>query len=148
MKTDAFNKISALRRNAAELETFWERYQTKCVEVANVDKHGAKFGGDARFKQFNVHTFFESHAGTYGSSSCHTFGSFSSDVVEPYIVRAMNVLRKELFETAAQLMRKDAATLVDDARKEVETMNEALEACLQEAAPDDDAAERAESRET
>ena len=128
----AFNEISKLRANAKEFETFWARYKAH-TDKSNIDKYGASFGGDSRFTNFKVVTFFESHSGEYGNSSCYTFGRFDNDLAQAYMVRAMNCLREELFAKCAELMRADAAKKVSAAKAEVEAMQAALDACLQEA---------------
>lgn len=128
----AFNEIQQLRANAKEFETFWSRYK-KHTSNSHIDKYGAQFGGDSRFTNFKVVTFFESHSGEYGNSSCHTFGRFDGELAQAYMVRAMNCLREELFAKCAELMRADAAKKVDAAKAEVEAMQEALDACLMEA---------------
>ena len=129
--TQAFNEISKLRRNATEFETFWARYSEHTGQSV-IDKFGASFGGDSRFTNFKVTTFFESHSGSYGNSACYTFGRFDADMAQTYMVRAMNCLREELFAKCAELMKADAAKMVDKARAEVEAMNAALDACLAE----------------
>lgn len=129
---NAFNEISALRANAKEFETFWQRYKAHTDKPA-IDKYGAQFGGDSRFTNFKVVTFFESHSGEYGNSSCYNFGRFDENLAQAYMVRAMNCLREELFAKCAELMRADAAKKVDAAMAEVTAMQAALEACLSEA---------------
>ena len=128
----AFNEISKLRTNAKEFETFWKRYETH-VENPDIDKFGACFGGDSRFSNFKVDTFFDSHSGQYGNSSCYMFGRFDDDLAQAYMVRAMNALRKELFAKCAEFMRADAAKKVAQAETEVKAMLDALSACLAEA---------------
>ena len=131
---DAFNKIAKLQRNAREFDTFWGRYK-KHTSDTNVDKHNAAFGGDPRFSNFRVGTFFDSHSGVYGNSSCSNFGRFDSDVAEEYMVRAMNAMREQLFAKTAELMQNDAAALVEKARGEVAAMNAKLDAVLADAPP-------------
>ena len=130
--TKSFNEIATLRSNAKAFEGFWDRYDAT-VANPSVDKYNASFGGDQRFINFKVSTFFESHTGVYGNSSCSNFGRFDQDLAQAYMVRAMNALRKELFAKCAELMKADAAKKVDAARLEVEAMNEALNACLADA---------------
>lgn len=130
--TKAFNEITALRRNASEFETFWSRYKAH-TSKSHIDKYGACFGGDSRFSNFKVATFFESHSGEYGNSSCSEFGRFDGDLAQKYMIRAMNALREQLFAKCAELMKADAAALVTKAQEEVAAMQEALEACLAEA---------------
>lgn len=127
---EAFKQITTLRRNSQEFATFWSRYRAH-TEKADVDKFNASFGGDQRFSNFKVNTFFESHSGVYGNSSCSNFGRFDEDLAQKYMVLAMNAMREALFEKAAELMQRDAERLVDKARTEVEAMNAALDAVLQ-----------------
>ena len=138
----AFNEISKLRSNAKEFETFWARYKAH-TSKSDIDKYGASFGGDARFTNFKIATFFESHSGSYGNSSCYNFGRFDGDLAQIYMVRAMNCLREELFAKCAELMRADAAKKVDAAAAEVAAMQKALADCLSEA-PAADALEAAQ----
>ena len=126
---EAFKKISALQRNSKEFATFWDRYKAHTSKT-QIDKFGASFGGDHRFTNFEVSTFFESHSGEYGNSSCGCFGRFDSDIAEKYMVMAMNAMREELFAKAAELMARDAKALVEKARSEVDAMNAALDAVL------------------
>lgn len=132
MTMNTFNEISQLRRDADEFATFWTRYNAH-IAKENIDKYGAKFGGDSRFCNFKVETFFESHSGAYGSSSCSTFGRFDQRLASQYMVLAMNCLREELFAKCAELMRADAAKKVAAARQEVEAMSAALDAVLSDA---------------
>lgn len=129
--SQAFNEIAKLRRNAKEFETFWGRYKDHTASP-NIDKYGAEFGGDGRWSHFKVNTFFDAHSGSYGSSSCGSFGKFDADIAGAYMVQAMNCLREELFAKTAELMKADAAKKVEKARTEVEAMNAALDACLAE----------------
>jgi len=127
---DAFKQIAALRRNSQEFSTFWPRYK-EYTSKSDVDKFNAAFGGDQRFSNFKVSTFFESHTGVYGNSSCCNFGRFDEDLAQKYMVLAMNAMREALFEKAAELMQRDAERLVDKARTEVAAMNAALDAVLE-----------------
>lgn len=127
---DAFKQIAALRRNSKEFATFWGRYKAH-TDKTDVDKFNASFGGDQRFSNFKVNTFFESHSGVYGNSSCSCFGRFDDDLAQKYMVLAMNAMREALFEKAAELMQRDAEKLVDKARTEVAAMNDALDAVLE-----------------
>jgi hypothetical protein len=136
--TKAFNEIAALRANAKQFETFWARYK-KHIENPNIDKYAAKFGGDPRFSNFKVVTFFDSHSGVYGSSSCIKFGHFDDGLAQEYMVRAMNCLQAELFAKCAELMRADAAKKVSKAQEEVDAMRAALDACLAESGAADEA---------
>ena len=130
--TKTFNEISALRRNAAEFETFWDRYK-RHTSNSHIDKYGACFGGDIRFTNFKVVTFFESHSGEYGNSSSGRFGRFDDDLAQKYMFRAMNSLREQLFAKCAELMKADAAAMVAKAQEEVAAMQRSLDACLAEA---------------
>lgn len=132
MTMSTFNQISQLRRNADEFATFWARYNAHTAKT-DIDKYGAGFGGDSRFCNFKVATFFESHSGSYGSSSCYTFGRFDERLASEYMVLAMNCLREELFAKCAELMRADAAKKVAAARQEVALMSAALDAVLSDA---------------
>lgn len=129
--TKTFNEITVLRRNASEFETFWDRYKSH-TSKSHIDKYGACFGGDSRFSNFKVATFFESHSGEYGNSSCGRFGRFDEDLAQKYMIRAMNALREQLFAKCAELMKVDAAAMVAKAQEEVAAMQKSLEACLAE----------------
>lgn len=127
----AFQEIQKLRANAKAFEGFWDRYRERTAK-ADVDKYNASFGGDHRFSNFKVNTFFDSHTGVYGNSSCSNFGRFDEEIAGRYMVMAMNALREELFAKCAELIKRDAEKLVDKARSEVEAMNAALDAVMRE----------------
>ena len=135
---EAFNHIAALRRNSQEFATFWDRYNAHIGQDI-IDKYGASFGGDQRFTNFKITTFFESHSGSYGSSSCGCFGRFDEALAQKYMVLAMNSMREALFAKVADLMQRDAEKLVDKAKAEVVSMNAALDAVLAPTPSDDSA---------
>jgi len=132
-KLKTFREIQKLQKNAKEAETFWARYQEK-ISDSRVDKYRAGFGVDDRNPSFKVVTNFASYTGTYGNSSVYSFDRFDSDVMSKYMIRAMNELSEELFVKVADLMRKDAASKLDEAQKEVSAMQAALDEVISEAA--------------
>jgi len=62
------------------------------------------------------------------------------ELVEPYVVKALNVHQREIFATVARLMREDAATMTSAAEAEIAAMQALLEAARIEATPEAEAA--------
>ncbi len=120
-----FNALRKLQGNANKAETFWDNYR-KATAKAGIDKYRAGFGVDNRNPSFAVKTLFSSYTGSYGSSSVYRFDSFDRELLEKYMVRAMNELSEDLFSKVAELMRQDANKLLGKARKEVSDMQAAL----------------------
>lgn len=129
MATDAqtFEKIKKLLRHAESLSGFWGRYREKISEQS-CDKHRAGFNVDGRFSGFKVALSFDNLTGYYGNSSCSTLMTLPSEDVAPFITRAINLHCETIFDTAARLMREEAATLKDKAAAEVAAMQATLDA--------------------
>lgn len=129
--TKTIDTIKSLRREADALANFHRIYSEKYSPNSRCDKKGYGFGEDDRFAAFHVKTHFASWHGYYGSSSCSTILSvYDSKAVESAIVRAMNTHQKEIFATAARLLREEAAALTEKAAAELT----ALQAMLNDAA--------------
>lgn len=122
----SFKELQRLQSNAEKASTFWEKYE-EVTSRAQIDKYRAGFGVDGRNPSFAVKTLFSSYTGTYGNSSVHRFDSFDRELLEKYMVLAMNELSKDLFSKAGELMRKDAEKLLEKARAEVSAMQAALD---------------------
>lgn len=133
MDTTTLTKIKALNTNAANLEGFHGEV-ARLREDKNNDKLGAGFGRDSRFSAFKVETSFDSFLGTYGNSSCSSILRVQSELVVPFIVKAMNVHQRAIFNTAADLMRAEATRLTDKAREEIAALVKMVED-LTEASP-------------
>lgn len=119
-KYTAIGKIKALRLEAAKFATFHDTYDSKYANDSHCDKKGYGFGRDDRFSGFFLKTSFDSWAGYYGSSSCGTiFHAYHTDLLNDYLVKALNVHQRELFATVAKLMLDDAAALVSAAEQEI-----------------------------
>ena len=126
MDTTTFTKIKALNTNAANLEAFHAKVDDLRKDKNN-DKLGAGFGRDFRFSAFKVETSFDSFLGTYGNSSCSSILRVQSDLVVPFIVKAMNVHQRAIFKTAADLMRTEASGLTDKAKEEIAALLKMVE---------------------
>lgn len=132
--TKTLEKIKSLRREAAVISGFHALYALKYAPDSHCDKKGYGFNHDDRFTAFSVKATFSSHAGYYGSSSCSAIlNCYDRDVVERAFVKAMNLHQKELFQTAARLMHEEAASLTDQAEKEIAALQQMLD--LARAAP-------------
>jgi hypothetical protein len=126
INTQTLEKIRSLRIGAHKLATFHESYASKYASDSNCDKKGYGFGRDNRFAAFKVNTSFDSWAGYYGSSGCGSILG-SSDLHADFIVKAMNVHQKEIFATAARLMREEAAGMTEKAGEELAALQQMLE---------------------
>jgi hypothetical protein len=128
METKALDKIKQMRQAANSLRTFHSHFEEKYEPDARCDKKGYGFGVDSRFSAFKINTHFASWHGYYGSSSCSTaLNVQSTEMVEQYLIRAMNVHQRELFATAAKLFQEDAAKLTGDAEKEIAELTNMLQ---------------------
>ncbi|MBN9236039.1 hypothetical protein QV13_12625 [Mesorhizobium hungaricum] len=128
MDTKTIDTIKALRSEAANFAGFHELYSAKYAPDSRCDKKGYGFGIDNRFSAFEIKTSFDSHAGYYGNSSCSTIMRvYHTDLVKPFLIKALNVHQKEIFATAARLMREEASRLTDKATAEVEAIQKMLE---------------------
>lgn len=128
--TKTLDKIRSLRREAVNIEGFHAHYSEKYASDSHCDKKGYGFvyGNSDRFVSFKVNATFESYAGYYGNSSCSTIlHVYDREAVERAFVKAMNLHQKELFATAARLMREEAAGLTDAAEAELSTLQRLLE---------------------
>jgi hypothetical protein len=135
MSADAIKQIKSLRSEAAKLDGFHAHFAEKYAADRNCDKKGYGFNYDDRFAAFSVTAKFSSHAGYYGSSSCSTVLSiYDRKVVEAAFVKALNIHQKELFATAARLMREEAAALTVKAEAEIQAMQEMIAEAKAEAA--------------
>ena len=118
MDTKTIDTIKALRSEAANFAGFHELYSAKYAPDSRCDKKGYGFGIDNRFSAF----------GYYGNSSCSTIMRvYHTDLVKPFLIKALNVHQKEIFATAARLMREEASRLTDKATAEVEAIQKMLE---------------------
>ena len=126
---DTLNKIKALRSEAFAFANFHSNYQNKYANDSRCDKKGYGFGKDSRFAAFRVSAEFSSWAGYYGNSSCSKILSvYHGAIVAPFILEALDVHQKEIFATAARLMREEAARLTGNASKELEALQAMLDA--------------------
>ena len=127
MKTETLDKIKLMKSVAQNLSTFHEQFQEKYMKDHRCDKQAYGFSVDNRFAAFRLNTSFDSYAGYYGNSGCSTtlrFGTEGENIVSQYLIRALNIHQRLLFETAAKEIAKDAALLVSAPEKEVEAMGD------------------------
>ena len=126
MNTEKLNQIIALRKLANGLATFWENY-TKRTEESQVDKYHARFGFDDRFVIFRFSGFFSACTGLYGNSGCSIFANgINHEKAGKYITQAINVHKREIFETAAKLAENDLQEFVDDAQFELDSIQQVI----------------------
>jgi len=134
--TQTLDKIKALRSEANNFAGFNTTYAEKYAPDSRCDKKGFGFGRDDRFTAFRINTHFASWAGYYGNSGCGTIMSvYHRDLVEPYVVKALNVHQREIFATVARLMREDAADLTEKAKAELARLNAMLDEAQADARP-------------
>lgn len=128
MNTKTLDRIKSLKREAGALGGFHAHYDAKYRSDSNCDKKGYGFGDDRRFAAFEIKTSFDSHAGYYGNSSCGTIlNIYDKALVEPFIIKALNVHQKEIFATAARLMREEAASLSGKAADEIRALQKMVD---------------------
>ncbi len=131
----AVDRIKTLRREASAIGGFHAMYSAKYASDSNCDKKGYGFKEDDRFAAFTITAKFSSWAGYYGNSSCGKILSvYDTATVEAAFVKALNFHQKELFATAARLMREEAAGLTEQASKEIADLRSMLESALADVA--------------
>lgn len=119
--------IKALRSEADAFASFHADYSEKYASDNRCDKKGYGFGKDNRFSAFSIKTSFDSWHGYYGNSSCSSIMSvYHKDLVEPFVIQALNLHQKEIFATAARLMREKAASLTAKAAEELASLQNML----------------------
>ena len=115
----ALEQIKVLQRMTKATAEYFDEF-AKVTANPKCDKHAAGFALDDRFRVCGWDRLsFDAWTGYYGNSGCTQFGVPDGEVLRHYLVRAMNVHRKNLFAIAAQLMSEDAASLLADARDEL-----------------------------
>jgi hypothetical protein len=129
LNTKNLETIRHLRADAASLDSFHQTFADQYEADRQCDKKGYGFGTDNRFAAFRINTSFDSWRGYYGNSGCSAVLGVGERVV-PFIIRAMNVHQKELFATAARLMREDAAKLAGDAATELADLQKLLDEAI------------------
>jgi hypothetical protein len=139
LNTKTLETIRLLRTEAHKLATFHEVFASKYASDSSCDKKGFGFGKDNRFAAFSVSTSFDSWSGYYGNSSCGRVFSLNQEAAR-FITQAMNVHQKEIFATAARLMREEAATLTTAAAEELAALQQMLTVAQTDAPADDKAA--------
>ena len=134
----SLQKIKTLRTDAARIGEFHDMFNDKYEANSRCDKKGYGFGKDNRFAVFSIKTSFDCWAGYYGDSSCSSpIGFLDRSLVERAFVKAIDRHQKQLFASAAEIMREEASSLTADASREIE----ALQKLLEEATADPEASE-------
>lgn len=124
-------KIQSLLRSAETLCGFHKLYSDKYSPNSNCDKKGFGFGKANRFSSFDVKTSFDNWAGYFGNSSCSTIMHVDRALAADFVVKAMNVHQREIFATAAKLMRDEARKLRGDAQTEIDRLQALLDSTEQ-----------------
>lgn len=127
MNIDTLNKIKRLLGEAGKLSGFHEMFAEKFRSDERCDKKGYGFGRDNRFAAISLSVSFDSWAGYYGNSGCSSVLSLHDDV-KPFLIKALNVHQKEIFSTAARLMREEAEGLTAKAREEIAALQSMVDA--------------------
>ena len=126
----ANERINKMRKNASEiLNLFNRKIPTWEKDPRQYDKTGYGFNLDSRFMACNpVKITFDSHVGTYGSSSCHTACHLDKDIFEKALLEYMNRNKKDIMLGVADLLIAQSKGLVNEAKEELRKKMAALEA--------------------
>ena len=120
MKTEAIEKIRALKATAASVGGFNALYDEKYKSDSHCDKKGFGFNRDDRFAAFKIAISFDSWAGYYGNSSCGVIlGSHNSELMKSAFVKALNQNQKLIFATMEKIMLAEAESLTATAKAEL-----------------------------
>ena len=126
MTTKAIDRIRQLRTASKNLSGFWKMWSEKYQADSKCDKKAARFALTDRCNAFSANIGFECYAGYYGNSSVHTVAIANSDLVKPYLVRALNAHAQAIFATMAEFMLADAEGLTADAQDDIAGMQALL----------------------
>jgi hypothetical protein len=132
----SIERIKNLRRAADAIAGFHAEYDAKYRNDRNCDKKGYGFSQDDRFRAFSIRTGFDSWRGYYGNSSCGRILLVDSEIAEKFFIKAIDIRQRELFETAARLMREEAAKLTAAAAEELAAMQAMLDEAKADALPE------------
>lgn len=133
MKLEKLEQVRSLLRSAKTLKTIEASYLEK-IKDSSCDKHNFKFGGDDRFSVFQVNVFLDVHTGYYGNSSCSSMGSVDKEHARRFLNASLNKHRTLILQTMAEFAEQEAATLKDEAVKEIASAQTMLDSILEEAA--------------
>lgn len=132
MTLETLERIKRLRARAKAFAGFFDNEAAKQKANRSLDKYGAGFNLDGRFSAFKVAVSFDSWNGYYGNSSCSCVGpQIDHEDAKKYLVAALNVHKRVIFQTMAELMEKDAESMIEPAKKELEQFTEMMNALLE-----------------
>jgi hypothetical protein len=123
---ESLERTQELFRTAKSFATFHVNFDSKYGADSHCDKKDYGFCKDDRFSGIAIKLSFDSWAGYYGNSNCGTVFR-APDFAKKYLIDALNKHQREIFATVAELMRKDARSLVSEAQKELEEARTLLE---------------------
>jgi len=118
-------EVKVLNGVAEKLATFKDRY-IKETKESRCDKYERKFNGDSRFSVFSVKANLCCHTGYYGSSSCSTFSSIDNTIAQKHFSKYLNKNMDEIISWMSESIAEEAASLTNEARKELEENMEFL----------------------
>ncbi|AGS81061.1 hypothetical protein [Caulobacter phage Cr30] len=122
-----FQTIKTLLSYAKTLENFHKKYQETYLSDSHCDKKDASFGNNPNYWCFKIDTQYYAYAGYYGNSSVGSILSFyDKESVQKAFVKAMNIHQKELFQTAAKILREAGEKLKTKALDELEAAQNLL----------------------
>jgi len=128
--TAAIQKIKTLKGDAAKIGGFHDWFAKAFADRKHHDKQGFGFNpsGSSEYYAFKTTVWFYAYAGQYGSSSVYSQLSVSDDkAVNAAFVAALNKHQKLIFQTMAEIMEKQAASLRETAESEIAAMQAMLE---------------------
>ena len=107
MKNTKIQRIKLLLEQSKALAGFWDNYQ-EAIEDPKCLSYDAGFRDEPHYKIFNINQSFNAHTRKHDLTYQLFSNGMLGDVVATYIQRAMNAHAREIFHTAANLIRKDA----------------------------------------
>jgi len=128
--TAAIQKIKTLKGDAAKIGGFHEWFAKSFADKKHHDKQnfGFNIGHSSEYNSFKTTVWFYAYAGQYGSSSVYSQLSVSDDkAVNAAFIAALNKHQKLIFQTMAEIMEKEAASLRNKAESEIAAMRAMLE---------------------
>lgn len=127
-EANSFATIKLFRGAAATLRGATARWAEKYADRKHYDKQGFGFTRHERTGGFKLPALnFEAYVGTYGCSSVGTAWSVPQEVIDRFIVEALNLHKQTIFDTIADLAEAEASTLVEKARADLAAMSAMLD---------------------
>lgn len=127
--TTTVDQINKLRQEASDIrELFLNLIPKWKANPHHYDKTGWGFNGDSRFSAHrSIPVQFNSHMGTYGSSSCSRQLSLDNNIFERHFLKYLDDHCEEIMLAVADSMEEEARSMKEKAQAELQEKLKSLE---------------------